>query len=233
MTASEKAERGSFQKMDIANLTLAAAFVVGLAHTLEPCEDKAIVTLFVFWATKKLVHAVGLVVLYGLGMALADTVMGFVLSYIGVTWLDALKTPLEVTAGAITLAFGFLMLVGKEFGHIGHHHGAAVVSTDTKLRRWYAILGLGIVRGLPPCPIEIAVLMWAASLGDIWRGTATVFVFGLGTTVGLIPLGLIMGSITRIISKTRYERFVPKISALLMMCFGLFLVLAPIFGIEL
>ncbi len=97
--------------MDIANLTLAAAFVVGLAHTLEPCEDKAIVALVVFWATKKLVHAVGLVVLYGLGMALADTVMGFVLSYIGVTWLDALKTPLEVTAGAITLVFGFLMLV--------------------------------------------------------------------------------------------------------------------------
>ena len=74
--------------MDIGNLTLAAAFVVGLAHTLEPCEDKAIVSLFVFWATKRLAPAVGLVVLYGLGMALADTVMGFVLSYIGVRWLD-------------------------------------------------------------------------------------------------------------------------------------------------
>ena len=63
--------------------------------------------------------------------------------------------------------------------------------------------------------------------------TATVFVFGLGTTVGLIPLGLIMGSVTGIISKTKYERFVPKISGLLMMCFGLFLILAPIFGFEL
>ena len=75
--------------------------------------------------------------------------------------------------------------------------------------------------------------MWAASLGDVWRGTATVFVFGLGTTVGLIPLGLIMGGITTAISKTRYESFVPKISAILMMAFGVFLALAPIFGIEL
>jgi len=219
--------------MDIANLGLAAAFIVGLAHTLEPCEDKAVISLFVFWATKKLVHAIGLVVLYGLGMALVDTIMGFILSYVGATWLGALKTPLELIAGAITLAFGIFMLRGGELVHIGHHHGEAVVDTNPKLARWYVILGLGIVRGLPPCPIEMAVLIWAASLGNIWLGTATVFVFGLGTTIGLIPLGLVMGSLTSVISKSRYERFVPTIAAILMICLGLFLILAPIIGIEL
>lgn len=219
--------------MDITNFDLAAAFIIGLAHTLEPCEDKAVVSLFIFWATKKLLHAIGLVVLYGLGMALVDTVMGFILSYIGVTWLETLKTPLEITAGAITLLFGVFMLRGGELAHLGHHHGEAASDTTPKLTRWYSIFGLGVVRGLPPCPIEVAVLIWAASLGNIWRGTATVFVFGLGTTVGLIPLGLIMGSLTSVISKSRYERFVPKIAAILMICFGLFLVLAPILGIEL
>jgi len=219
--------------MDFANLSLAAAFVVGLAHTLEPCEDKAIVSLFVFWASKKLAQAIGLVVLYGLGMALADTAMGFVLSYVGVRWLDIIRTPLEIVAGVITIILGIFMLRGKELTHVGHHHGEAVIPTDSKLLRWYSILGFGIVRGLPPCPLEIAMLLWAASLGDIWRGTATIFVFGLGTTVGLIPLGLIMGGISNAISRTRYETLVPKITAILMMCFGLFLMLAPIFGIGL
>jgi sulfite exporter TauE/SafE len=219
--------------MDFANLSLAAAFVVGLAHTLEPCEDKAIVSLFVFWATKKLAQAVGLVVLYGLGMTLADTAMGFVLSYVGVRWIDIIRTPLAVAAGVVTLIFGFFMLRGKELTHIGHHHGEAVAPANSKLLHWYSILGFGIVRGLPPCPLEFAMLLWAASLGNVWRGTATVFVFGLGTTVGLIPLGLIMGGISNAISRTRYESLVPKITAILMMCFGLFLVLAPIFGIEL
>jgi sulfite exporter TauE/SafE len=218
--------------MDIANLSLAAAFLIGLAHTLEPCEDKAVVSLFVFWAAKKLVHAIGLVVLYGLGMALVDTVMGFIFSYIGVHWLMALKTPLEIVAGGITLVFGIVMLLGGELAHLGHHHGEAV-TTNPKLTRWYTILGLGLVRGLPPCPIEMAILIWAASLGNIWLGTATVFVFGLGTTVGLIPLGLVMGSLTSAISKTRYERFVPRITATLMIGLGLFLILAPIIGIEL
>ncbi|MGA2670458.1 MAG: sulfite exporter TauE/SafE family protein [Dehalococcoidia bacterium] len=219
--------------MDLANLSLAAAFVVGLAHTLEPCEDKAIVSLFVFWAAKKLSQAIGLVVLYGLGMALADTAMGFVLSYVGVRWLDIVRTPLEITAGAITIIFGFFMLRGKELTHVGHHHGEAVAPANSKLLHWYSILGFGIVRGLPPCPLEFAMLLWAASLGDVRRGTATIFVFGLGTTVGLIPLGLIMGGISNAISRTRYESLVPKITAILMMCFGLFLMLAPIFGIEL
>ena len=219
--------------MDLANLSLTAAFILGLAHTLEPCEDKAIVSLFVFWAAKKLGQAIGLVVLYGLGMALADTAMGLVLSYVGVRWLDIVRTPLAIAAGAVTLLFGFFMLRGKELTHVGHHHGEATVPTNSKLLHWYSILGFGIVRGLPPCPLEIAMLLWAASLGSIWRGTATVFVFGLGTTVGLIPLGLIMGGISNAVSKTRYESIVPKITAILMMCFGLFLVLAPIFRIEL
>ncbi len=219
--------------MDLANLSLAAAFVIGLAHTLEPCEDKTIVSLFILWATKRLAHAIGLVILYGLGMALADTIMGFVLSYIGVTWLDVLKTPLEIIAGVITLVFGFLMLTGWEMTHVGPHHGETAVPANPKLLSWYTILGLGVIRGLPPCPIEIAVLFWAASLGDVLRGTVTVFVFGLGTPVGLIPLGLIMGGITTAISKTRYESLIPKISAILMIAFGLFLVLAPILGIEL
>ena len=219
--------------MDFANLSLAAAFVVGLAHTLEPCEDKAIVSLFVFWAAKKLAQAIGLVVLYGLGMALADTALGFILSYVGVRWIDIIKTPLEITAGAITIIFGFFMLRGRELTHVGHHHGEAAAPANAKLLRWHTILGFGIVRGLPPCPVEIAVLLWAASLGNVWLGTATVFVFGLGTTVGLIPLGLIMGGISNAISRTRYESLVPKITAILMMCFGLFLMLAPILGIEL
>jgi sulfite exporter TauE/SafE len=166
-------------------------------------------------------------------MALVDTAMGFILSYVGVTWLEALKTPLELIAGAITLVFGVFMLTGRELAHIGHHHGEVASNTNSKLTRWYTILGLGLVRGLPPCPIEVAILVWAASLGNIWLGTATVFVFGLGTTIGLIPLGLVMGSLTSVISKTRYERFVPTIAAILMICFGLFLMLAPLFGIEL
>ena len=34
--------------------TLLSAFLIGLIHVLEPCEDKAVASIYVAWASKKL-----------------------------------------------------------------------------------------------------------------------------------------------------------------------------------
>ena len=206
--------------------TLLQAFVLGLAHTLEPCEDKAVVSLFVMWASRRLREAIYLVILYGLGMTMIDTVLGFICSYLGVSLLKEHGALLGTIAGAITFAFGLLMLIGSERVHLGHHHG------ETPLERMGAgnlgapsVFALGLIRGLPPCPVELAVLAWAASVGQAWRGTLMVFVFGLGTTVGLIPLGLVMGGLAGAVRKTRYEAWVPRICGVVMMVLGIWLIL--------
>jgi len=207
--------------------TLLQAFVLGLAHTLEPCEDKAVVSLFVMWASRRLREAIYLVILYGLGMTMIDTVLGFICSYLGVSLLKEHGALLGTIAGAITFAFGLLMLIGSERVHLGHHHG------ETPLERMGAgnlgapsVFALGLIRGLPPCPVELAVLAWAASVGQAWRGTLMVFVFGLGTTVGLIPLGLVMGGLAGAVRKTRYEAWVPRICGVVMMVLGIWLILS-------
>jgi len=206
--------------------TLLQAFVLGLAHTLEPCEDKAVVSLFVMWSSRRLKEALYLVILYGLGMTIIDTVLGFICSYLGVSLLKEHGALLRAIAGAITFVFGLLMVIGSEQGHMGHHHG------ETSLERMRgrtlgasSVFALGLVRGLPPCPVELAVLAWAASVGQAWRGTLMVFVFGLGTTIGLIPLGLVMGGLAGAVKKTRYEAWVPRICGLVMMVLGIWLVL--------
>lgn len=207
--------------------TLLQAFVLGLAHTLEPCEDKAVVSLFVMWSSRRLREAIYLVTLYGLGMTVIDTVLGFVCSYLGVSLFREHGALLRVIAGAITFVFGLLMIIGGERAHLGHHHG------ETSLERTKAgnlgapsVFALGLVRGLPPCPVELAILTWAASVGQIWRGTLMVFVFGLGTTIGLIPLGLVMGGLAGAVKKTRYEAWVPRICGLVMMVLGIWLILS-------
>jgi len=207
--------------------TLLQAFVLGLAHTLEPCEDKAVVSLFVMWSSRRLREAIYLVILYGLGMTVIDTVLGFICAYLGVSLLREHGVLLRAIAGAMTFVFGLLMIIGGERGHLGHHHG------ETSLERTKAgnpgstsIFALGLVRGLPPCPVELAVLAWAASVGQVWRGTLMVFVFGLGTTMGLIPLGLVMGGLAGVVKKTRCEAWVPRICGLTMMVLGIWLVLS-------
>ncbi|MBC8249867.1 MAG: sulfite exporter TauE/SafE family protein [Anaerolineales bacterium] len=207
--------------------TLLQAFVLGLAHTLEPCEDKAVVSLFVMWSSRRLREATYLVILYGLGMTIIDTVLGFICAYLGVALLREHGALLKGIAGAITFVFGLLMVIGSERAHLGHHHG------ETSLERMKAVnlgapsvFALGLLRGLPPCPVELAVLTWAASVGQVWRGTLMVFVFGLGTTIGLIPLGLVMGGLAGAVKKTRYEAWVPRICGLVMMVLGIWLVLS-------
>jgi len=207
--------------------TLLQAFVLGLAHTLEPCEDKAVVSLFVMWSSRRLREAISLVVLYGLGMTVVDTVLGFICSYLGVSLLREHGALLRVIAGAMTFVAGLLMIIGGERAHLGHHHG------ETSPERMKSgnlgalnVFATGLIRGLPPCPVELAVLAWAASVGQVWRGTLMVFVFGLGTTLGLIPLGLVMGGLAGAVKKTRYEAWVPRICGLAMMVLGIWLVLS-------
>ncbi len=209
------------------SITFLGAFILGLAHTLEPCEDKAVVSLFIMWAAKRLREGMILVTLYGLGMTLIDTVLGAISAYLGASFLTEYGPVLRIAAGAITALFGLYVFVGGEAAHLLHHHGeASPQETSSEAPRALSIFALGLVRGLPPCPFELAILAWAASLGSIWRGTLTVFVFGLGTTIGLIPLGLVMGGLAGAVGKSRYRFWIPKICGAIMMVMGVFLALS-------
>jgi len=209
------------------SITFLGAFILGLAHTLEPCEDKAVVSLFIMWAARRLKEAMLLVILYGLGMTLIDTALGALSAYLGVSLLTQYGPVLRVAAGAITALFGLYVFIGAKGAHLLHHHGeASLPEVPSETPRALSVFALGLVRGLPPCPFELAVLAWAASMGSIWRGTLTVFVFGLGTTLGLIPLGLIMRGLAGAVGKSRYRFWIPKICGAIMMAMGIFLALS-------
>ena len=92
--------------MDIGTMSLAGAFLVGLAHVFQPCEDKAIVAAFVMGAARKVASAVRAVVFYGLGITLVNTCLGFVFSCAGSALIEMYETPLKITAGLVTITFG-------------------------------------------------------------------------------------------------------------------------------
>jgi len=209
------------------SITFLGAFILGLAHTLEPCEDKAVVSLFIMWAARRLKEAMLLVILYGLGMTLIDTALGAISAYLGASLLAEYGPVLRVAAGSITALFGLYVFAGAEGAHLLHHHGeTSLQEAPSETSRALSVFALGLVRGLPPCPFELAILAWAASMGSVWRGTLTVFVFGLGTTLGLIPLGLVMGGLAGAAGKSRYRFWIPKICGAIMMATGIFLALS-------
>jgi sulfite exporter TauE/SafE len=89
-----------------------------------------------------------------------------------------------------------------------------------------------VIRGIPYCPIEVAVVLWAISIGSVLAGAAVMFVFGIGTTIGLIPLGFVMGGIAQKAKKTKYEKYVPTICGSAFIIFGIVLIVMHILGIA-
>ncbi|MCM8760991.1 MAG: sulfite exporter TauE/SafE family protein, partial [Candidatus Omnitrophica bacterium] len=192
------------------NITLLSAFFIGLLHVLEPCEDKAVASLYATIlgrGTKKILF---LVFLYGLGMMIADTVLGVVFGFIGAQYLAKFSKHLEIIASSFTVAFGMLV-----FTHTHQLESHCYLKGFGGLKGDISMLLFGIIRGLPPCPIEMAILVMAASTKSALYGGLLVAVFGLGTMISLLPFGFAVGGILTLV-RNRYgqkaEHLIPKLS---------------------
>lgn len=212
--------------MEIESMTLVGAFLLGLAHTLHPCEDKGIASMIVMWAGKRLRDAVFLIALFGLGTTLINAVMGAVAAYIGASLFMRYRPALRIIAGSFIALFGLWMLSGRG-GRAPASPGETCLEGE-KLRgmtAWSVFL-MAIVGGLPICPFELTVLTWVASVGSVWRGVLMVLTFGLGATIGLIPWGLVMGGLGGLARKTGYNVWAPKIAGLITIGLGVFIALS-------
>lgn len=205
----------------IDNMTLLSAFFIGLLHVLEPCEDKAVASLYASIIGKNTKRILYLVFLYGLGMMLADTVLGVVAGYIGAEFLARFSKQLEIIAASFTVAFGLLV-----FSHTHKLESHCYVKGFGGLKGDFSILLFGIIRGLPPCPIELAILVMAASTKSALYGGCLVAVFGLGTLISLLPFGLAVGGILSLVRKKygeKAEELIPKISGMVISLIGLYM----------
>jgi len=208
-------------------LTFTSAFVIGLLHVLEPCEDKAVASLYATAIGGNTKRILFLVFLYGLGMMIADTFLGFVFGFIGANYLSSISKQLELVAAAFTIAFGLLVFAHthKLESHC-YARGFSGMKNDNM-----SMLTFGIIRGLPPCPIEMAILVMAASTKDILKGGLLVAVFGLGTLISLLPFGLAVGGILTLVRKRFGEKaqaMIPKISGIAISVIGLVMLITNI-----
>lgn len=209
------------------NITLTSAFIIGLLHVLEPCEDKAVASLYASAIGKNTKKILFLVFLYGLGMMIADTFLGVIFGFIGAQYLAKFSKQLEIIAASFTVAFGFLV-----FSHTHELESHCYAKGFGGLKGDISMLFFGIVRGLPPCPIEMAILVMAASTKSALYGGLLVAVFGLGTLISLLPFGMAIGGILMFVRK-RYgekaEHLIPKISGLVISLMGLVMLLKAVF----
>ena len=195
--------------------------MIGLLHVLEPCEDKAVASLYATAIGKNTKKILFLVFLYGLGMMIADTALGVIFGFLGAQYLAKFSKQLEIAASSFTIAFGLLV-----FSHSHELESHCYIKGFAGAKGDMSILLFGIVRGLPPCPIEMAILVMAAATKSALRGGLLVAVFGLGTLISLLPFGLAIGGILTLVKRRygeRAERLIPKLSGMTISLIGLFM----------
>ena len=208
-------------------LTLSSAFVIGLLHVLEPCEDKAVASLYATIIGKNTKRILFLVFLYGVGMMIADTTLGVIFGFLGAQYLAKFARQLEIIAASFTIAFGLLV-----FCHTHKLESHCYIKGFGGLKGNLSMLIFGIVRGLPPCPIEMAILVMAASTKSALHGGLLVASFGLGTLVSLLPFGFAVGGILTIVRKKfgeKAEHLIPKISGAVISLIGLVMLVKSVF----
>lgn len=210
------------------SLTLLSAFVIGLLHVLEPCEDKAVASIYATAVGKNTRKILYLVFLYGFGMMIADTVLGVIFGYIGAQYLAKFSKYLNIIADSFTIAFGLLV-----FSHNHKLESHCYAKGVGDFKGDMSMLVFGIIRGLPPCPIEMAILVMASATKSALYGGLLVAVFGMGTLVSLLPFGLAIGGILAF-AKKRWghgvEETIPKISGAVISLIGFFMLLNAVFS---
>lgn len=220
--------------VDVAEFTLLGAFLLGLAHTLEPCEDKAVVSLLTLWGSERWLQGMVLVVLYGLTMTLVNTSLVVIFCLVGAELIQGIQIYLEAVASIVMVTIGIslvwikhlpspwrLLHRGSERKDAETQEGAVLIRA--KSARWVFLMG--VARGIPYCPVELAMVLWAASIGSVLAGASMMFVFGLATTIGLIPIGIIMGGIAQKAKATKFKKFIPVIAGSIFIIFGIVMLL--------
>jgi ABC-type nickel/cobalt efflux system permease component RcnA/hydrogenase/urease accessory protein HupE len=113
--------------------------------------------------------------------------------------------------------------------HAGHGHSHLPPDAQGAPVTWRSLLGLGISGGLLPCPAALVLLLAAVSFGRVGFGMLLVAVFSLGLAGVLIAVGLLFIKGGRLLARipqvSAAGRWMPVISALVMLVIGVFLTL--------
>lgn len=194
--------------------------ILGMLHTIMPCEDKAIFCFYAFGVSRDWKQAFRIVNLYGSGLFLMNLLIGTIISYFGAAAGTLIRNFIDIftwnlIAAVSLIIAGIIMLIQLVrkiyFPHTEQIQELGESLPTLRSRKRTAFL-LGLLAGIPPCIFEIWIYLQAINLSVVYgwgNGTLSVFFFGIGTWIGLYPLA-ILGSASGRLSKWVQKNFMAK-----------------------
>lgn len=140
-------------------------------------------------------------VTYGFGRVFTYAVFGVAAGYAGkrltVEWQQVmnLQAGLSILAGLLLLLQGLQAAGILRWLRLGNRPSVPCLAPGLfgallQATRLQSVFLAGVVNGLLPCGLVYAFVALAASSGSLWRGAATMALFGLGTIPVMILVGM-------------------------------------------
>jgi thiol:disulfide interchange protein DsbD len=206
-------------------------FVLGLALNLTPCVYPTVPITVAFFSgqseDKLAVRAKALC--YGLGIAIAYSVMGVIAAITGRMFGAQLQHPWVLSGIAILVValalsqFGLYQIHVPRFllQRIGGRTGASLLMD----------LGMGLVVGFTaaPClaPVTLALLLFVGSTGNPWLGFSMFFVLALGFAVPYVVLAVWSSKLRKLPKSGEWLVWVERLLGFLLLGLALYFV-APL-----
>jgi sulfite exporter TauE/SafE len=208
------------------------SFTFGLLHTLLPCEDKAIFGFHAFGVSKNVFDALKFVGVFALGVMTVNNLIGFGFAVLGniFSLIPFMIIIAEYISPVFCILLGAILYYRLVKYHKGDDHQASPYTLKVR-KNLLAIYLLGILTGLPPCPFEYAMYVSAFTVGasGFYYGVLNMFLFTVGTVLGLFILALILRSFKEV-SRFSHNDLVQKVALIVLIGFGTVALVLAIFG---
>lgn len=223
-------------------LYLPTAFLLGIAHALEPGHSKAIVASYLISVRGTVKDAVALGVVTTIAHTCVILLLAAGVLALGNAFpIERLQHGLEAGSGAIVFVMGLWLLRSRWHhwrehhhpdanGHSTHSHQPLAEGQRLNLK---SLVSLGLSGGLVPCPAALALFILSVGIGQPFLGLVTVIVFSIGLAITLIIIGIVVCrgyALVEAKTNAKWMNLIPFISAITVTLFGLWMFVRGMMG---
>ncbi|MCQ4923289.1 cytochrome c biogenesis CcdA family protein [Tissierella carlieri] len=227
--------------MDLGNVSIPIAFGAGFLSFFSPCI-LPLIPAYIMYITgvnmeeeleKKRLFALTRTIGFVIGFTIIFMIMGTSASFLGKLFIRN-KEVFSKISGGIIILFGLNMMGILKLKFLNFERRT---KAPKKITNWFSsiLMGMAFAAGWTPCfgPVLASILMYAGGTATISKGVYLLLVYSIGMAIPFILTALFINSFTRFMNKAdKFFKYMPIISGLIMIIFGLLVFFNKIIDIS-
>lgn len=223
------------------DVSLSIAFGAGFLSFFSPCILPMIPAYIMYITgasvesdvTRKRILALTRTLAFILGFTIIFVIMGSSATLIGKVFIRN-KDIFSKISGLVIIVFGLNMMgiINLRFMNLEKR-----VAAPKKIVNWFSsmLMGMAFAAGWTPCfgPVLASILIYAGGANTISKGVILLLVYSIGMGVPFILTALFINEFDKLLARTdKYLKYIPKISGIIMVIFGLLVFFNKIIDIS-